>query len=251
MTNNEYQRFSFQHFDKSRSSHWIGNATKETFNCDDLVVMLINGTPYYQLSSIYPLKRRIKHNCKLIPNDCPTLEQYYQQFKVLKRDISKKNDKVNKRVRDRELDNSFYTNINNNFITSRYATYFKYYTSMPMTAHIRSSKVYYWVYFDDKTNELIKWDIQQAKRIYCKLYEHLVINTTIFQLIHEQYKLNKELKLIIKSHGALEKYTQFTNRQELMDFFNNPTTDFSDCYCLAEILINFPKLENCVWNKSN
>ena len=89
---NDYQKFTFQHFDRFRGKISFHDMIKETFNCDELYIMFISGSPFYELSSIYPLTVRIKHNCKFINNDCPTLEQYYQQFKVLKRDIKPNNE---------------------------------------------------------------------------------------------------------------------------------------------------------------
>ena len=246
MASDEYSRFSFQHYNKYERCHnWVFNMIKDSFKCDDLVVLLINGSPFYELASIHPLKNKIKHNCKMIQNECPTLEQYYQQFKVLKRD-TKYDEKVISPT-NRELTSSFYKNIDDSFITCKNAMYFKHYMNERATARIRAFKSYYWLYFNEN-GDIMKLTMKQAKKLYCKLYEHLVAGSHLFKILHEQFKLRDDVKIVIKSHGALEKYNYFENKKEFIDFFNNDSTDFSDCYCLAEMLINYPKLENCIWN---
>ena len=87
MADGEYSRFSFESFINRTNRNYIFNMSCESFTDDRLVILLHPDSIYFPLSSIYPLKTRIKHNCSQVYNECPTIEQYYQQFKVSRRDL--------------------------------------------------------------------------------------------------------------------------------------------------------------------
>ena len=80
------------------------------------------------------------------------------------------------------------------------------------------------------------------------MYTQLITQTPIFKIIHEQFQSNPNTNVIIYSYGALKSFSHFDNRQEVEEFFNSDEHDFSDCYCLMELLINYPNPNNYVWS---
>ena len=271
-SNNPYSKFKILHPPKYSSPC---DLSAEAYDKDELVITLVNGTIFAPLSSEYMLERPIDHHFPQIENPAPTLEQYYQQFKVYWRDCDhdnkppikqtkKKTDTINDLVSSLLTDSqpgpsqrsitllenrrrygvakSFYESVNDNFITSRLSNYYKNdYSS-------RNMCVLYWLHYNSNTRTTEKYTLQQAKTIYANMYTQRVIKTQIFIILLEQLRANPNLNVVIYSYGALKKFQHFNDKQEFEEFFKSDKHDFSDCYCLMGLLINYPNMKACVWS---
>ena len=257
---NEEEEISYSQFEIrtfTYNKHWF-QIRDESFSSDDLVIILHVNSIYAQLCSLKELKQPISHNCPNIIFPAHTLEQYYQQFKVYKHELDMtekipklnlkkanmtRQQKMNEQFKRYNPSQEFYENISNNLLTSKLANYYKKYSSQRFTQPI------YWAYFNPTTHDIEKMTIQKAKYIYVKIYEQLVVKEHIFKLIHEQIQMNKNMKVIIYSGGAYSHTSKFLNQEQLKKFYDEPNTDFSDCYCLLELLVHYPNLNNVFWNK--
>lgn len=213
------------------------NFTEETwksYDTLDLTIPLYDTISIYRtLSSRFSYLFKLKHNFKEIEIDAPTLEQYYQMMKVLRKDLPRGIKTTN--IYDYEPTNKFYMAAYDNFVSKYMSCKTK-----------NKTKTLYWYYHDIETNQNIKIRQIQAKRIYCKLYQYMIVRRPMFYILANQYK-NYKGNINILSQYSIEKYNHFESQQDLVNFFKTDE-DFTDCYCLMEILINYPNLQNCFWN---
>ena len=231
-----YERFNFYHLSSSETENQI----LELYNNQELTIPLDNKYSIYKtISSRYNYLFQLKHNFDEIEINAPTLEQYYQYFKVTAKDIDGTAKHSTDELQQMDPSDVLFDTAYNNFISSKLSTNNK--TS-------RSNNVVYWYYKDAIDNDERKLTICQAKRIYCKLYEFMIIQRPIFRILIEQYK-NYEGKVNIVSEYIEKNFTHFATKEQVVEFFKNPKLDFTDCYCLMEILVNFPNLNNCLWNQ--
>lgn len=234
------------------------------YEYSELTIPLSPNSIFAPLTSTHHLSHPIAHQVPQIHNSAPTLEQYYQQFKVSSSDLDQTTSsqplptnslssaglthrqqmlRINKSIH-LPLP-SFFSNADDNFITSRLAHYYKNNDSKT-----RSTSTIYWYHYDSKTKNIDKFTLTQAKRLYATIYAKLATESPIFKIVHSQLHSNPESKVVIYSHGAYNKYSTFSSQDELKTFFNNESFDFPDCYCLIELLIHYPHVEKFLWTSN-
>lgn len=230
----------------------------------ELTIPLSPNSIFAPLTSTHHLSHPIAHQTPQINNPAPTLEQYYQQFKVFSTDLdpttstsplptnSLSSTELTHRQQMIRINKSvhlplpsFFSNADDNFITSRFAHYYKNNDSKT-----RSSSTIYWYHYDSKTKNVNKFTLTQAKRLYATIYTKHATESHVFKIIHSQLHSNPQSKVIIYSHGAYSKYSNFSSQDDLKTFFNNESFDFPDCYCLLELLIHYPHVEKCLWTSN-
>ena len=111
----------------------------------------------------------------------------------------------------------------------------------------RSQVPVYWLSYDTNKKCELKLPLVYGKLAYCRLYEKFVTSQPLFKIVCDQYK-SFDGDVTICSYGAYPKLSNFGSQEDLINMFIDPKYDFCDCYCLIEILVNYPKTENCFWN---
>lgn len=210
-----------------------------TINKEQLIVKLVktDGT-FGSLSSQYH-RSYIEHNIPEIPNSCPTICQFWEELKVYRCEL--KDEKTYPMI-TRKLKQDFFKSANLNFASANNARFHKYYAQLVP---------YYYYYYNTKTNTPEKLEMSKAKKIFCKVYENDIMNNkkskTTFMLLLTLCKTrNKEYPVVIRGFENCDNMDGPTNIQKL---YEDPKDDFNCEYCLVEMLIHYPKLEECIWNK--
>ena len=213
-----------------------------------IFVLLVPNTPLWgNLCSTKYIKASIQHGIAQISNPAPTLEQYYQQFKVYHKDL---NTKKRKNLIQLDPPQTFYASINTNFRFANNARYHK-----QLTTNIYNNKsLAYWLYYDPITKQQLKLDILHAKIIYCQKYTNQILNykpaRIAFYTLLDEFKATKT-SIEIVSYGVKTTYQSFSSANDVEQFFMNDLFDFPDCYVLMELLLYYPKMELCIWNRVN
>ena len=182
-------------------------------------------------------------NIKQIPNEAPSLEQYWEELKVYKPELEDGNEDPMKR----EPKESFFTNVNINFASSQLSRRKK----KPYKA--TDTPVYYY-HINPETNEVEHLSLNDAKKYYCKLYEQTTLWPKSESLKCFQYLLtlcknrDEDLPIIIRSHDVVDSPLHPVNIEEE---YHDAKKAFGCGYCLAEMLIHYPKLEECIWNRES
>ena len=210
-----------------------------TINKEQLIVKLVksDGT-FGSLSSQYH-RSYIEHNIPEIPNSCPTICQFWEELKVYRCDL--KDEKTYPMI-TRKLKEDFFTSANLNFASANNARFHKYYTRLVP---------YYYYYYNTKTNTPERLEMSKAKKIFCKVYENDIMNNkkskATFMLLLALCKTrNKEYPVVIR---GFENHDNMDGPTDIQKLYENPKEDFNCEYCLVEMLIHYPKLEECIWNK--
>ena len=211
------------------------------------LVISLHKSPFSALSSTapYPVEH---HNPKLTVPVAPTIESYYQNFKIFVYELRTSNSNffAHYSYVGNAPSESTYNLIDAHFLThqSMAYSYFKRSLTYKFTYPV------YWLSYDIKTKRELKLPLVYGKLAYCRLYEKFVISQPLFKLLYDQYK-TFEGHVGIYSYGAVNSFSRFDTQDAVINFFANSQLDFCDAYCLMEILINYPHTENCFWNNDN
>ena len=207
------------------------------FDEDQIIIKPLKGDKtYYPLSPMIH-KCYISHNIKNINNDAPTLEQFWQELKVFRNEVANEM----KPLIDREPLPEFFTNANANFASSQNARRRK-----------QKGKPLYYYHINEETGKVEHLDYKSARKIYCKKYEKTTLTKNSESLRLFQYLLslcknrNRNKPVIIRGYDVINSLEEPTNIEER---YNDLSSPFGHEYCLAEMLIHYPNLENCVWNR--
>lgn len=204
---------------------------------EQLLIKVIKTDPVYKsLSSLYH-RSYINHNIPEIQNSSPTLEQFWQELKVYRRDIQ---DISNVPIKKRPPKASFFSDININFATAKNARLHKYKKLIPI----------YYYYFNTEKNKPEFMSINEAKRIYCKMYEKDIMENeesrNAFMLLLFQCKSrNNKFPIVIRGYGVVDNMESSSNLKKI---FEDEKLEFGCEYCLVEMLMHYPNLNECLWN---
>lgn len=208
-------------------------------NHEQLLVKITKTDPVYKhLSSAYH-RAYINHNIPEIPNSAPTLDQYWNELKVYRNEL-RQIDKTP--LRKRPPKQTFFEEANLNFTIADNARRRKYKGLSP---------VYYYHYnVEKKKAEHIS--IRNAKKFYCKMYEKDIMGNEdsrrVFKILLAQCKTrNKKFHVIIRGFGVVDNMDSPT---DLKQIYKDDKLDFGCEYCLVEMLIHYPNLNECMWNQN-
>lgn len=208
-------------------------------NRDQLLVRVVKSDPVYKSLSAQYHRAYIEHNIPEIPNSCPTIEQYWEELKVYRCELD---DETVYPVKNRKPKAEFFIDANTNFASQRNSRNHKFTGSLV--------PIYYYHYnTETKSPEYIS--IQEAKKYYCKAYEKDIMENdeskSTFMLLLTLCKCrNKKYPVIIRGFKASDILDE---PADLKDIYEDPKKDFPAEYCLAEMLIHYPNLNECIWNK--
>ena len=185
----------------------------------------------------------IKHGIEQIKNDAPTLEQWWEELKVYRPELI---DDGRPWI-ERDPEPEFFKRANAMFATSQ--------LSRRRKADIKEGlKPVYFYHVNEETGEVEHLDLRSARRLYCKKYEETTLcpkskSLKIFQYLLTLCKNRDDtIPILIKCHNVSDALDGPTNIKKRYEDMSKP---FGHGYCLAEMLIHYPNLEECVWNKED
>lgn len=228
LTENDFRFSKIKHYRKAPTVHK-----------DQLLVNIAKSDPVYKTFSSFYHRAYINHDIPEIPNSSPTLAQFWQELKVYRYDLQDMSHEIP--FKDRPPKQSFFENANLNFATATNARIYKYRGLVPI----------YYYYFNKEKNKAEYLSIKDAKRIFCKKYEKDIMENEesrlMFMLLLSQCKSrNKDYPIIIRGYEVVENMESTTC---LKNIFEDKKLDFGCEYCLVEMLINYPNLNECIWNR--
>lgn len=209
------------------------------------IVSPVKTNPTYHLLSTMTHKCYVNHRIPQIPNQAPSIEQWYQELKVYRSDLiitdEAKRHSVEK-LMTFEPNDAFFEEANANFASS-------------MNARRRrkcSGKPVYYYFFDPGSNKPVHLTEPESRQLYCKKYEQSIMfpkspARPVFEKLWRSCMTRcRDLPIVMRSYGIVDALTDPTNLSGRYHDYNSP---YGHAYCLAEMLVNFPNLENCIWNK--
>ena len=234
-TNNDEYKLTINDF---RFSKIVLYSKLPPINKEQMLVRIIKTDPvYYTLSVLYH-RSYIQHNIPQIPNSCPTIAQYWEELKVYRRELG--DDGVYP-VRNRRPRNSFFEEANLNFASSRNARIHKYNgTLVPI----------YYYHFNTEKNEPEFLNMKDAKKYFCREYERDIMSNeeskaTFLLLLTLCKNRNKNFPVVIRGYAN---HDNMHTPIDIKKIYEDPKFEFSCEYCLVEMLIHYPNLNECIWN---
>lgn len=190
------------------------------------------GKDFRLLSALYHV-RYIEHNIPEIPNSAPTVEQYWQTLKVYRKD--RPNGPLIAAPKK-----SFFEEANINFASASLTKY--KYTS--------STVPIYYYHYNTKTRQPEFLSLKEGKILYCKEYQREIMEVEerkeVFLLLLSRCKSrDRNYPVIIRNKGVNDYMDEPIDLEYIIE---NPKIDIDCAYCLAEMLIHYPNLDECIWN---
>lgn len=235
-----YPPLTEEEFRYSKVSKGISKAESKGGNML-LVPLIKTGGKYFLLS---PLSHKcyIKHRIPEIPNQAPTIEQWFQELRVFPNELDLPNIP---RLRTKATiaanpKPEFFKNANDNFASS-------------LNARHRKEKgwfVYYY-YVEPESNRILHLDEPEARQLYCKKFEQSIMfeRSPARPVFEELWRTcmtrSRNIPIVLKSRGiqnSLDAPSSVANK------YHDYRHCFSATYCLTEMLLKFPNLDKCIWN---
>ena len=234
----EEYTLSMQDFVITRKGSRNGNY--KPLSNQQIIVKLIpyySNTYKYLTASIH--RKYIAHGIPQIPNNAPTLMQFFQELKVYRNEVQ---DSALP-MYSRDVKQEFFANVNSNFASSKNVRARKYGT--------RKLVPLYYYFYDSNKNVPVKMSMSLAKILFCRMYEHEIMtdekSKLTFLLLHAQCKVrNKEYPIVIITNDSIDSRIHGIDFER---FIAEDKYDFTCAYCLVEMLIHYPNLNECFWNK--
>lgn len=190
------------------------------------------GKDFRLLSALYHV-RYIEHNIPEIPNSAPTVEQYWQALKVYRKD--RPNGPLVAAPKK-----SFFEEANINFASASLTKYKYTSTMIPI----------YYYHYNTKTKQPEFLSLKEGKILYCKEYQREIMEVEerkeVFLLLLSRCKSrDRNYPVIIRNKGVNDYMDEPIDLKYIIE---NPKIDIDCAYCLAEMLIHYPNLDECIWN---
>lgn len=207
---------------------------------EQLLVKVVKTDPVYKHLSSEFHRSYIQHNIPEIPNSAPTLEQFWEELLVYRCDTQ---DDPTTPIQLRKPKSDFFEGANLNFASSKNVRHHKH-------ENHRLIPLYYY-HYNTKTNSPEFLGMKEAKKLFCKEYEKDIMEnedgkSTFLLLLTLCKNRNKEFPVIIRGFGNEDNMYEPT---DLKAIYEDPKRKFTCEYCLVEMLIHYPNLNECLWNK--
>lgn len=206
-----------------------------------LLIQLTKTNKDYSLLSSMTHKCYIKHRISSVSNQAPTIEQWLQELRVYPDELDRSNKTESKRLFDLEPSQNFFTSVNANFASSAHARLKKK----------RGHFIYYY-YIDPTTNQVRHLNEPEARQLYCKKFEQSIIfeKSPAKPVFESLWKLcmsrSRDIPIVLRGYCIQNNLESPTS---IADQYHNYNTLFGSTYCIAEMLINYPHLDQCIWNR--
>lgn len=204
------------------------------YHPNQLVIKLLPKDYIYGCLTPYK-QRAYKHDCPLIHNTAPNLDQYYKMFKVYQPDLLYKKSSDTPMPKD-----LFFTKLNRNFVINR-------------VIPERTIKPKYWYHYNIETKKHEQWPLLQAQAEYCNLYQESIFDNyeskATFSILHS-YAQQRDLKypIIVCGYNVMNSFERKT-RPDPPTMYRS-TSSYTFEYAFVEMLVNYPVLSMCSWAKS-
>lgn len=208
------------------------------------MVTIVKTNADWNLLSSMTHKCYIKHRIPSIPNQAPTIYQWFHELKVFTEDLNLEQTPkfVTKSLMSIEPKSSFFENVNINFASSKNAT----------ASKRKRGKFVYYYYVEPDTNKIHHLEEPEARRLYCKKFEQSIMfpqspaRPVFERLWRTCMSRSRSIPVVLRGYAILDNLTTPT---KISERYNDCYHAFGDSYCIAEMLINYPHLENCIWNR--
>lgn len=231
--------------DEFRYSRIVTNSGNPAPNADDpslLIIGIYKSNKQWNLLSSMTHKCYINHRIPSIPNQAPTIEQWYQELRVYPDELmcDKPPRTINANVLKYDPKPEFFSDANVNFASSKNCRIKK-----------KKGRFAYYYYIEPQTNRVLHLPEPEARQLYCKKFEQsitfaqspakpvfdnlwrtLMCRSRNIPIVMRGYKVDDSLD---KPLSIVEKYHDFS-------------VTFGDIYCLVEMLLKYPHLDRCIWN---
>ena len=216
-------------------------SAKSTDGSKLLVSLLKSDKKYFLLSSMSH-KCYIKHRIPTIPNQAPTIEQWFQELRVYPNELdlptipkckSKQTLYANPKP-------EFFTKANENFATSANARHKK-----------DKGWFAYYYYVEPESNRILHLDEPEARQLYCKKYEQSITfeKSPARPVFEELWRTcmarSRSIPIVIRNRGI---ENSLDKPIHIADKYHDYNHCFSATYCLVEMLVKYPNLDQCIWN---
>lgn len=93
--------------------------------------------------------------------------------------------------------------------------------------------------------------LQDARRLFCKIYEkdvmgHAESKTTFMMLLKLCQIRDRSMPVVMRGLTAVDSFDRAVDIESL---YGDMTYEFGCECCLIEMLLRYPKLNECVWNR--
>lgn len=185
----------------------------------------------------------INHHIPQIKHPAPTLAQWYNELHVYldELDVDKIPYKNSESLRIYGPIQSFFDNANENFVT-------------PLNARPKKKKgrFAYYYYVDPSTNDVKHLTESEARQLFCKKYEQSILHpSSVAKPVFERlWKIcitrSRSKPIIFRGYNIVNNLTDTTH---IADRYHDFSKDFSEIYCLAEMVCHYPDMSKCIWNR--
>lgn len=221
----------------------FGTKAPDTKDPSLLVVSPIKTNKDWNLLSSMTHKCYIKHRIPSIPNQAPTIEQWFQELRVYpdELDLDKSPSKITQSLFSVEPKESFFEEANINFASSKNCRRRK-----------ENGRFVYYYYVEPETNKVLHLAEPEARQLYCKKFEQTImfeksparpVFETLWRICMGR---SRNIPIIMRGYGVVDCLDKTT---KIIDRYHDYRYTFGNIYCLVEMLLKFPNLENCIWNR--
>ena len=209
---------------------------------NQLVVILHGHDPTFKSLSSFYSRGYFRHHIPGISNDAPTIQQLFTELMVYRADLETPS--LNSRPQpmlDRRPRFDFFESANINFASANNVRPYR----------LPSRKPLYYYAIDSSTGEPIHMPLRDARRLFCKMYEkdvmgHAESKTTFMMLLKLCQIRDRSMPVVMRGLTAIDSFDRAVDVESLYD---DMTYEFGCECCLIEMLLRYPKLNECVWNR--
>lgn len=219
-----------------------GNKSPSSKDPNILLVAPIISNPEYSILSSYTHKCYIKHRIPEIANQAPTIEQWFQELRVYPDELEMTHipPRKNKCLFKINPKPTFFRDVDVNFASSK---------------NVRGKKhpgwfVYYY-YVDPVSLQVLHLDEPEARQLYCKKYEQSIMfekspAKPVFESLWRRCMTrSRSIPIVLRGHGITESMDKHLSIPTLYHDYRHC---FPFIYCLVEMLMKYPHLDQCIWN---
>lgn len=207
-----------------------------------LLVSPFKSNPEYAILSASTHKCYVKHRIPEITNQAPTIEQWFQELRVYPDELDMPSIPPRKtralfKVNPKP---TFFKDADINFASSKNARGKKH-----------PGWFVYYYYVDPVSLQVLHLDEPESRQLYCKKYEQSIMfekspARPVFEHLWRRCMTrSRSIPIVLRGHGITESLDKHLS---IATLYHDYRHCFPFVYCLAEMLMKFPHLEQCIWN---
>lgn len=211
-----------------------------------MIISPIKSNKHYSLLSAMTHKCYIKHRITQIPNQAPSIAQWFAELQVYPDELNT-SVRINKNnydvVKYCDPKTSFFTEANINFASSQNARQKKERKGYPV----------YYYYVDPQTNRPMHLNSAEIRQLYCCKYEQTIMfeqspaRPVFEQLWKKLMTRSRDIPILMRGFGIDER---LDSSIDIRAKYMNTLEKWNEIHCLVEMLVNFPNIDNCIWHST-